>query len=259
MIFTFLKQLSIISDRGKNPMRRFFHGKAENQAASDNVTHGTWIIVAVALAALIVGSLAIPGSPVQSWLLRIAHSIGSISATSTASTIATVPINSGDSGPYSGISVGSSSNTTYQGTAVQAFTPTSSSGGMLSAYEYPSGTLQPDTSGNYTITITFSAASSSDQTYGFEYETEGGNQPTASGPNPGPSDFAPDYSYDNVPLTPTLTRYTLSYTVSGDTANADFTNYSEIYLTAVNSSDESTTSDTGTLYIAPAVVSVTPS
>jgi len=254
-----LKVLQPARNRGRKTMILLYSRMMQNRAASDNVTQGTWIIVAVALSALIVGALAIPGSPVQSWLSGITHSISSISAASAASTIPTVPINPGESGPYSGISVGTSSNTTYQGVAVQAFTPTSSSGGYLSAYEYPSGTLQPDASGDYTITVKFSAASSSNQTYGFEYETAGGNQPIASGPNPGPSAFAPDYSYDNVTLTPTLTTYTLTYTVSGDTANADFTSYSEIYLTAVNSSDSSSSSATGTLYIAPATVAVTPS
>jgi len=247
MIFTFLKQLSIISDRGKNPMRRFFHGKAENQAASDNITHGTWIIVAVALAALIVGSLTISGSPVRSWLLRTAHSIGSISAT-----IATVPINPGRSDSYYWDGAGSLSNTTYQGTAVQAVTP---SGGAIALGEYPSGTLQPDTSGNYTITVTFSAASASYQMFAFEYAEY------ASGPNPGSSDEAPDYLFDNVTLTPALTRYTLSYTVSGASANTDFLNGAPLYLFATPNSDVdwNTYSDAGTLYITPAVVSVTPS
>jgi len=50
------------------------------RAASDNVTQGTWIIVAVALAALIVGAIAIPGSPVHTWLHSLFDSITSISA-----------------------------------------------------------------------------------------------------------------------------------------------------------------------------------
>jgi len=50
------------------------------KAASDNVTQGTWIIVAVALAALIVGAIAIPGSPVHGWLHSLFDSITSISA-----------------------------------------------------------------------------------------------------------------------------------------------------------------------------------
>jgi len=37
-------------------------------AASDTVTHGTWIVVAVALGALSVGALAVPGGPVHHWL-----------------------------------------------------------------------------------------------------------------------------------------------------------------------------------------------
>jgi len=48
--------------------------------ASDNVTQGTWIIVAVALAALIVTAIAIPGSPVHGWLRSLFDSITSISA-----------------------------------------------------------------------------------------------------------------------------------------------------------------------------------
>jgi len=50
------------------------------RAASDNVTQGTWIIVAVALAALIVLAVAIPGSPVHTWLSNLFGSITSISA-----------------------------------------------------------------------------------------------------------------------------------------------------------------------------------
>ena len=50
------------------------------RAASDNVTQGTWIIVAVALAALVVGAIAIPGSPVHTWLHSLFDSITSISA-----------------------------------------------------------------------------------------------------------------------------------------------------------------------------------
>jgi len=38
------------------------------RAASDNVTHGSWIIAAVALGVLSVGALAIPGGPVHHWL-----------------------------------------------------------------------------------------------------------------------------------------------------------------------------------------------
>jgi len=53
---------------------------ASIRAASDNVTQGTWIIVAVALAALIVTAIAIPGSPVHTWLHSLFDSITSISA-----------------------------------------------------------------------------------------------------------------------------------------------------------------------------------
>jgi len=50
------------------------------KAASDNVTQGTWIIVAVALAALIVAAIALPASPVHAWLHQLFDSITSISA-----------------------------------------------------------------------------------------------------------------------------------------------------------------------------------
>ena len=49
-------------------------------AASDNVTQGTWIIVAVALAVLVVGLIAVPGSPIHGWLSNLTNSITSISA-----------------------------------------------------------------------------------------------------------------------------------------------------------------------------------
>ena len=50
------------------------------KAASDNVTQGTWIIVAVALAALVVALIAIPTSPVHHWLTQLTNSITSISS-----------------------------------------------------------------------------------------------------------------------------------------------------------------------------------
>jgi len=48
------------------------------RAASDTVTHGTWIIVAVALGALSVGAFAVPGGPVHHWLTCHIRSISDI-------------------------------------------------------------------------------------------------------------------------------------------------------------------------------------
>ena len=59
---------------------RFFVRWLGHRAASDNVTQGTWIIVAVALAALMVGLIAVPGSPVHTWLRHLTDSITSISS-----------------------------------------------------------------------------------------------------------------------------------------------------------------------------------
>ncbi len=60
--------------------RRWLRRWADPRAASDNVTQGAWIIVAVALAALVVGLIAVPGSPVHAWLTNLTNSITSISA-----------------------------------------------------------------------------------------------------------------------------------------------------------------------------------
>jgi len=55
------------------------------QAASDNVTHGTWILAAVALGVLSVGALAIPGGPVHHWLTCNVQSIADISGSGVTS------------------------------------------------------------------------------------------------------------------------------------------------------------------------------
>jgi len=47
---------------------RRYYARHSQRAASDTVTHGTWIVVAVAIGALTVGALAIPGGPVHRWL-----------------------------------------------------------------------------------------------------------------------------------------------------------------------------------------------
>ena len=69
----------------QNAIRRAASGRFltrwhSHRAASDNVTQGTWIIIAVALAALMVALIAIPGSPVHTWLRRLTDSITSISS-----------------------------------------------------------------------------------------------------------------------------------------------------------------------------------
>jgi len=57
-----------------------------SRAASDTVTHGTWIVVAVALGIFSVGALAVPGGPVHTWIHCNIDRITDI--TSTANTTA---------------------------------------------------------------------------------------------------------------------------------------------------------------------------
>ena len=66
---------------GQQAFRRATRGRflprwRSRRAASDTVTHGSWIIVAVGLAVLAAGVLAVPGSPVHRWL---AAGVGGIS------------------------------------------------------------------------------------------------------------------------------------------------------------------------------------
>jgi len=61
-------------------MRRFrLRGRA-SPAASDTVTHGTWILAAVAIGALVVGAVAVPGTPVHTWLHCNIDNIAGISS-----------------------------------------------------------------------------------------------------------------------------------------------------------------------------------
>jgi len=52
---------------GFQSLRRLAHD-SNTAAASDTVTHGSWIIAAVALGILTVGAVAVPGTPVHTWL-----------------------------------------------------------------------------------------------------------------------------------------------------------------------------------------------
>jgi len=62
---------------------RCIERKRSNRAASDNITHGSWIIAAVAVGALAVSALAIPGGPVHHWLTCNVESIADINGQST--------------------------------------------------------------------------------------------------------------------------------------------------------------------------------
>lgn len=53
-------------------------------AAADNITHGSWIITAVGAAAMTVGLIAVPGSPVHHWLSCNTAQVAAISSTKTA-------------------------------------------------------------------------------------------------------------------------------------------------------------------------------
>ena len=72
-------------------MRQFRLRDRSSCAASDTVTHGTWIVVAVAIGALTVGALAIPGGPVHRWLHCNIDSITNIMSTA-AKTLAAAGI-----------------------------------------------------------------------------------------------------------------------------------------------------------------------
>jgi len=54
-----------------------------SRAASDTVTHGTWIVVAVALGIFSVGALAVPGGPVHTWIHCNIARITDITSTAT--------------------------------------------------------------------------------------------------------------------------------------------------------------------------------
>lgn len=55
------------------------------RAASDNITHGGWIMSAVGVGALTVGLIAVPGSPAHQWLSCQVSSVATISANSSVS------------------------------------------------------------------------------------------------------------------------------------------------------------------------------
>jgi len=152
------------------------------------VTHGTWIIAAVALAALVVGAVAQPQSPVHHWLHCTIRSISAITSnapdasgcTSAPATLPPVAINDSYDEPFYtppdyGFSTlsGALGTTTYDGQL--AYTLTNEPpivAGMLpeiSGYAYPPGTFDPVasyTSGPlYQATVTFDAKSSTALNY----------------------------------------------------------------------------------------------
>lgn len=51
------------------------------RAASDNISHGTWILVAAAVAVLLVGLMAVPGTPVHRWVQTTMQSPACIAGT----------------------------------------------------------------------------------------------------------------------------------------------------------------------------------
>ena len=64
-------------------MHPFRLRRRSSSAASDTVTHGTWILASVALGALSVGALAVPGGPVHHWLQCNIHSVSNINGNSS--------------------------------------------------------------------------------------------------------------------------------------------------------------------------------
>lgn len=62
------------------------YARHSQRAASDTVTHGTWIVVAVAIGVLAVGALAIPGGPVHRWLNCNIGSIADITGNGATTT-----------------------------------------------------------------------------------------------------------------------------------------------------------------------------
>jgi len=200
------------------------------RAASDNVTQGTWIIVAVALAALVVGALAQPKSPVHHWLHCTIRSISTITSnasdasgcTTAPATLPPVAINDGYDEPFYtpdyGFSTlsGALGTTTYDGQSAYTLTnePPITTGMLpeISGYVYPPGTFYPVASYAsgplYQATVTFDAKSSTALTYTIgltmPHETDQtvaiGTQwqaYTVTFQEAAPSTFSPTYFYPN--------------------------------------------------------------
>ena len=62
------------------PRRKVFARWRAREAIAGTIAHGTWIIIAVALATSVAALIAIPGSPVHHWLRQLTDSITSISS-----------------------------------------------------------------------------------------------------------------------------------------------------------------------------------
>lgn len=226
------------------------------RAASDNVTHGSWIITAGALCFLLVGLIGVPGSPARHWLHRVISHIPEM-VTATPPLI----VNSGLPHGYTMMTSDFESlPAVYQGVPVTKLQPESATS-AITLFALPSGILQPDSTGNYQVTLTFKAAASTAQTYIFRNQPMSivtgyipNSRTTATGPNPVLANTA-----DAVDLTPTLTSYSLHYTISGATPPSSLTSYWwEIYLSSSTSSG-SVAAAKGPLYLTPMQITATPS
>jgi len=113
-------------------------------AASDNVTHGTWILAAVALGVLSVGALGLPGEPVHRWFHCNIDSITDISSTRSVNACGglTVTAFTPDDG-----SVTTSTVFTVTGTHLPIYSDSAGSAGSGGGYDFPNFLLMSDNGG----------------------------------------------------------------------------------------------------------------
>lgn len=112
----------------------------QREAASDNVSHGSWILIGVALAALTVGLIAVPGSPAHTWLSCNAEHIAQISSHGSTVGACSNTTSGGSSGIATNVSETPSFGFAYTSSSGAAGMFALSSNTGIAFLEAPSGT-----------------------------------------------------------------------------------------------------------------------
>lgn len=160
------------------------------RAASDNVTHSTWILAAVALGVLTVGAIAIPGGPVYHWLQCNIHSISDIDGNSSEYSPAlscrnatTSSLTTGSTNVLllgnSGLSFSDSWNGIWSGVTDTSSTPVANSlGASAGVYESLNDVVIGGTIGPQAL-LTYETPSTTYQTFTFTGYSYNGSITTA--------------------------------------------------------------------------------